>query len=112
MDQPSVQPPQEQLARQGEALEALEKTYGIWQSFKRNKRVVVYSIALDQLCSGHQLTSLQHWPPTHVLQFMAMIQLPIRLPWLFHPLIFISAVMMPSKIPYTCLPYGPRCGHL
>lgn len=34
---------QRQLALQGEALEALEKTYGIWQSVKLHKTALVYS---------------------------------------------------------------------
>lgn len=34
---------QEELARQGEELEALEKTYGVWVSCKQNKLALVYS---------------------------------------------------------------------
>jgi hypothetical protein len=32
-----------QLAREGEALEVLEKGYGIWQSVKMHKTALVYS---------------------------------------------------------------------
>lgn len=39
----SDQSAQEQLALQGEALEALEKTYGIWQSVKANKVSLLFS---------------------------------------------------------------------
>lgn len=34
---------QEQLVLQGEALEALEKTHGIWQSVKANKASLLFS---------------------------------------------------------------------
>lgn len=33
-----------QLEVQGEALEAVEKTYGIWKSVKLNKHALVYSM--------------------------------------------------------------------
>ena len=33
-----------QLAREGEALEVLEKAYGIWQSVKVHKMALVYSM--------------------------------------------------------------------
>lgn len=39
---------QRELALQGEALEALEKTYGIWQSVKLHKTALVYS-SLDPI---------------------------------------------------------------
>jgi hypothetical protein len=35
---------QRQVALQGEALEALEKTYGIWQSVKLHKTALAYSL--------------------------------------------------------------------
>ena len=34
----------EQLTLQGEAIEALEKTYGIWQSIINNKAALAYSM--------------------------------------------------------------------
>lgn len=37
---------QKQLVLQGEALEALEKTYGIWQSMKENRFSLLYSMLL------------------------------------------------------------------
>lgn len=40
---------QDDLARQGEELEALEKTYGVWESFQQNKLALVYSKALASL---------------------------------------------------------------
>jgi hypothetical protein len=33
-----------QLAREGEALEMLEKVYGIWQSMKMHKMALAYSM--------------------------------------------------------------------
>lgn len=35
----------ERLAKQGEELEVLEKSYGIWQSIKLNKMAMLYGMS-------------------------------------------------------------------
>jgi hypothetical protein len=49
---------QRQLALQGEALEALEKTYGIWQSVKLHKTALVYSTLESHIPRGNDLTMI------------------------------------------------------
>lgn len=63
---------QRQLALEGEALEALEKTYGIWQSVKASKLCLLYSMSFHdyRLPQEILLTRIQCWQPTRVLLSM------------------------------------------
>lgn len=45
---------QDELAHQGEELEALEKSYGVWKSCKQNKLALIYS---TNTCSVFQAPS-------------------------------------------------------
>jgi hypothetical protein len=117
-----------QLEVQGEALEAVEKTYGIWQSLKLNKAALVYStqdpsstltsaynnlVLAAYLCAATYVSdSLMTRCSSTDISRRATTQSQMARPWPFHPLNYISAVIILSGKFYIChqygLPYGVR----